>query len=471
MDVKCDVTDAAGRVTPAVPVGGGMALQARASPPASAPKASASASVGSAADGTYVYRDDGEVPASSSSGVAEDALVANDVGVRVAAMDARVGSGAGHAAGDAAAEGVSPDRLAAMRAKLRDKAIERSQREAFEREQHMALTWEQRAASHAAAVGGTALLLRRCPHCRKLMMGPAPAPGESDLELTLHTQACRFLPTELMAAALSAPALTEAQQRALFYVAASARTRSNEALEREGGLSLRARCKRLGFNDDALLGTLRWVRDGAPIIIHVSTSALEEILREGDPHYRSQHETRPMAISTWRDAKEAALFDSAYVGATAFEKPKYGCMNFTNDSNGVASAFPYGMHYLRLKSSLRVHATFANKNTGLSGDLLATCESYAHVLELFTDQELAAALRVGAALDADPRAAPPEASSAGVTSTYKELQVHGAIRIARDVEVLVLKRSAAGRDNAAVDVVKRKWEERGWRVEIVNSSP
>ena len=111
---------------------------------------------------------------------------------------------------------------------------------------------------------------------------------------------------------------------------------------------------------------------------------------------------------------------------------KYGSLNVTCDVRGVTSAHGYGDSYLLLARGVRLRATFACYDTGSDAarKCLATCEHYAHVMNAYSDAELAAALRVGAGRE-------PHGASGTAVAQYKEFQVHGPLELGRHVEALV----------------------------------
>ena len=233
--------------------------------------------------------------------------------------------------------------------------------------------------------------------------------------------------------------LTPRQIEALRFVNENASKQSDAALAR-GGL-LHARVAKLGFTEAQLAQTLHYIRDRAPLIIHVSAATLALLAR--DTHYRNQFETgtsRGALGEAARNGWEDALFGGAYHFATAHEKPKYGVLNTTSDGLGVRACAQYGAHHLVLKPSVRARATFAPQDSGgLPGRKLATCQHYGHVLNEYSDEELRAIISVAAA--------PPEhamasfrgsSSSATRAGVYKEAQIHGAVELRRDVEAVVV---------------------------------
>ena len=106
----------------------------------------------------------------------------------------------------------------------------------------------------------------------------------------------------------------------------------------------------------------------------------------------------------------------------------------------------YGSSYLLLKDHVRTRVTFTSRDSGVGKCNLGTCEHFAHVLAEFSDLDLRAVLsRVGSGSAASCQ------HDQYRETHYKEMQVHGDIVLARDVEAIVLvgEKDVAGRRLAA----------------------
>jgi hypothetical protein len=245
--------------------------------------------------------------------------------------------------------------------------------------------------------------------------------------------------------------LTPKQAAALAFVHSYASRAHAEALPK-----LRARVLALGLGAEAVDKTLAYVRDRAPLIIHFKPGRLS--LFTMDTHYRNQFETKTSCGTLSRSARETwenRLFGGSYSCAEDGERVKYGCLNFFGDQRGDMLAAPvYGDCYFLLKEEVRVRATFANMDSSQvankgGGQGLSTCENFAHVLLDFREDELRLALRVGCGTGVDATLGVQGTARAG---SYKEVQVHGPLRFAQDVALLVvpeLQRSAVADAAAA----------------------
>ncbi|CAK8996280.1 Hypothetical protein (Fragment) [Durusdinium trenchii] len=144
--------------------------------------------------------------------------------------------------------------------------------------------------------------------------------------------------------------------------------------------------------DYELQAVFSWVKDLAPLVIHVHLDNMGQFL-ETDEYYRNQFETKTScgAIDDGNETRkgwEQALFGDSYESAKPFDRCKYGALNVTNDYRGVTSAMQYGDSYLVLKD-VRLRATFcATDSGGIQGSRLGVCDRYAHVLAEYNDSEL-----------------------------------------------------------------------------------
>jgi Protein of unknown function (DUF3626) len=217
--------------------------------------------------------------------------------------------------------------------------------------------------------------------------------------------------------------LEPCQLAALLYVQSKAQSMHDSALP-----ALERRVQDLGFSGGALHRCLQYIRNDAPIIIHLTEFALNELVK--DTHYRSLFETgtsggfkQLSARRKWEDS----MFGSAYKECENHMRPKYGCLNITGDIAGVHPARYYGSLFITLASHVRHRATFFDKDSGGKAKVrsLATNELYAHVLNNYTDEDLRSALSVSRIGGAPSHC-----------NTYKEVQIHGPICLATDVQAL-----------------------------------
>ena len=151
----------------------------------------------------------------------------------------------------------------------------------------------------------------------------------------------------------------------------------------------------------------RWVA-GLPI--------LESLARDGI--YRSQFETGSSnggltahpGGDRWR--WESRIFGGAYDDTEASERPKYGALNYRRRRAGASPRF--GSAYLRLTGEVLTRSTFCFPDSVLEP------------VQFGVAAKMSLTEVAGAALDLD------------LLDDYIEAQVHGPVRLDRDVEALVL---------------------------------
>jgi len=224
-----------------------------------------------------------------------------------------------------------------------------------------------------------------------------------------------------------AASLEGCQRRSLDYVQTKALKMHTEALP-----ALKER-----VNDESKFGAaakdtnyldrcLQYIKDDAPIIIHLTEQTLQLLVK--DTHYRNLFETKTSGgtkDTTQRSQWESKLFGGAYDSAKPDERPKYGCLNISGDIAGVVPARRYGKCFIILAPHVRYRATFSDRDTGAHPTYsLATHDYYAHILAQYADADLQAALNV------------PLCGASSKCSVYKEVQIHGPVCLATDVQAV-----------------------------------
>lgn len=183
----------------------------------------------------------------------------------------------------------------------------------------------------------------------------------------------------------SAANLEPCQMDALRHVRNLARINHNKALP-----ELTQRFEGMGYTVADMWMTLAWIRELAPVIIHINLPVIGEFLSQ-DSHYRNQFETKSsqgLLDHSVRNSWEASLFGRAYQDADHFHRPKYGVLNVWNDPYGIYGCEQYGDSYLVLKD-VRLRCTLAPQDSGgLPAQRLAVLDYYAHTLLEYSREEL-----------------------------------------------------------------------------------
>lgn len=206
---------------------------------------------------------------------------------------------------------------------------------------------------------------------------------------------------------------------------------------------LEKRVASLGFTSTNLRDCLSYIQHDAPIVIHLPETALFALAQ--DTHYRNLFETNTSGGRRDKDIRarwERRMFGSAYDrdDCNPFDRPKYWCLNFTGDYTGVKKAKKYGKLCIFLSPDIRHRATFFHEDTGncfKESSTLATSEYYAHVLHDYTGDDLKAAIEVACISRMK--------GAASRNSSYKEVQIHGPVCLASDIQAL----SVPGREQEA----------------------
>jgi Protein of unknown function (DUF3626) len=186
--------------------------------------------------------------------------------------------------------------------------------------------------------------------------------------------------------------LNDTQAKAVRYVVKESRRQTQECFD-----EVLSKATRLGFSEDDLRATLKWIRDEAPILIHVNPTTIIPLLSK-DTHYRNQFETNSSHGSLDNSARvgwEDRMFKGTYGRfCSGFDRVKYGVLNTTKDPAGVVSCQGYGDSYFVLRG-VRLRTSFADKDSSSSDAQMASCEYYCQVLKNYSDLEFTDCLEVG----------------------------------------------------------------------------
>jgi hypothetical protein len=236
--------------------------------------------------------------------------------------------------------------------------------------------------------------------------------------------------------------LTAAQRGALAHVRQQARAGRADALRRLGSdvdiTGLGTAPITLNFHPDRLIA------DGRTVAESLATDGV----------YRGQFETgitngsRTAFLSGERDRWEEQLFGQAYhqPGAPPGERPRYGALNPHHFPDGGSPRF--GSCHLRLRPEVNARATFTVGDSHLGPRDVGTLDAFECVLAGVVEQAQATGVTLGLA-GVDPVAllagrlsprvgADPTVHPGRCLDDYVEAQVHGPVRLAHDVEAVVV---------------------------------
>mmetsp|Transcript_49699 Transcript_49699/g.118425 ORF Transcript_49699/g.118425 Transcript_49699/m.118425 type:complete len:640 (+) Transcript_49699:95-2014(+) len=247
--------------------------------------------------------------------------------------------------------------------------------------------------------------------------------------------------------------LVSCQQRAIRHIRRLAKANHERALPQ-----LQQKVKSLGYTDNDLWMTLAYIRELAPIIVHIDMDKMLQWI-EKDTHYRNQFETKSSGGLLKPDVRkkwERDLFGDCYSGAQGFDCCKYGVLNAMNDYRGVVKCKQYGDSYLVLKDA-RLRTTYTPEDSAnLKAERLAVLDFYAHVLAEFSETELTETLKVA---NSKEHALLGDSSRVG-NMKYKECQIHGEVCFNRHVERIVVADRHRGTDKESR--IKAAAAKHGW---------
>ncbi|CAE7250909.1 cal-1 [Symbiodinium sp. CCMP2456] len=250
----------------------------------------------------------------------------------------------------------------------------------------------------------------------------------------------------------SAAQLRPCQQAAIRHIRNLAQENHERALP-----ELQKRVQKLGYTDTELFMALSWVRELAPLLVHINLDKVGQFFMQ-DTHYRNQFETKTsggLLKTSAREKWERGLFGTAYDGARPAERPKYGVQNIWNDPRGVVGARQYGDSYIVLKD-IRLRCTLSPQDSAnLPARRLAVLDYYAHVLLEYSDKELKETIRVAEKGDEKVGDSEKVVEKWGM---YKEAQLHGEIDLRKHVDRLV----ANERHRKQADWVESICKKNGW---------
>jgi hypothetical protein len=223
-------------------------------------------------------------------------------------------------------------------------------------------------------------------------------------------------------------------------VLADVRTRAAE-LSRRAYPELLARAEERGFTETELQRVLRYVRDRAPLTINLDLNdqlyRSEALVVDGlidSGRYLNRFET--LGFHSGRDESEANFLGMSPQGArlASSERLKYGALNASHSPQGGATG--YGRSHLRLNPGIRPRLTFSPEDSlSTAKETIGTADHFAHVLLNANDDRFMEAMNHGSGR-CGPKVIAPR--------LYIELQIHGPVELARDVEALVANHSYRG---------------------------
>ena len=196
--------------------------------------------------------------------------------------------------------------------------------------------------------------------------------------------------------------------------------------------NLLARFQFKGHTKNDLNQVVKFIKKNIRIIIHVNLdSCLQYLIK--DDHYRNQFETNRShgtLSSSARMVWENNLFNNIYhKDIDGGERVKYGTINITNDPLGVTKCYGYGDSYLILKDNVKTRCSFIMGDSCAMDIHLCTFKYFNSILLFLKDEALDDVI--------DVSLGKATSRSSNSLHHYIEAQIHGPIKLSRDVELLV----------------------------------
>lgn len=187
------------------------------------------------------------------------------------------------------------------------------------------------------------------------------------------------------------------------------------------------------YGRDAYLALQDWIGVHALILVHirfdnpVTNGILIDALQD-DEYYRNLFEVHIGRGSTDKAARaewEGRVFGDAYDRVTAFDRPKYGTINLTNDPRGVqgAAAF-YGASFFVLKKDVTWRCTLTVDDSSSSDALPFSPRECSKMCERLESREKE---RLQMVME----------HKGDASDDYREVQIHGPLRFDRDIAYCV----------------------------------
>jgi len=149
-----------------------------------------------------------------------------------------------------------------------------------------------------------------------------------------------------------------------------------------------------------------------------------------------------------RASWETTMFNGFYDNAEPHERVKYGSLNIDSNPDGVMSTVAYGDAFIVLKQEVKYRITLVyGDSSGISYHLhIATPKYLTNILNYIPTTVLDAAIRVAKGQTIEY-----------ASYQYIEAQIHGELRMDRDVAKLIIKRSlyVSDKGQAVVEMCNR----------------
>lgn len=221
--------------------------------------------------------------------------------------------------------------------------------------------------------------------------------------------------------------LTPLQEKAISYA-----EKKSKIISKNLYLMILANYKFLGYTEDDLKTTIKFIQTTVPVVIHLSLDKVMKFLRD-DTEYRNQFETGTSGGALSKESRiqwEKTLFGGIYDHSEGYEKVKYGALNITLNPNGICCG--YGDSYLKLKDEVKKRITFVHGDSSAQKLDIATFSSPVPILNFLEKNELIDVI--------DVATGKKDFTKINLKGYYVEAQIHGPVRLNMDVDVLMVNK-------------------------------
>ena len=219
--------------------------------------------------------------------------------------------------------------------------------------------------------------------------------------------------------------LESCEKRAIRYVESSAKGLSESEYTRSTLLQ-KMKSIRRKYDESTLEKLQKFLQWDVPIIIHVHCIKLIPLLMN-DTHYRNLFEIGKGSGTNDQKTRangEDRLFGPSYKKATGNMRPKYGCLNIGLRSGGCSKALSYGDGYFVMNDkTIRWRTTMTIIDSLQSTAVTGTLKYNKHLLMKLDKNELSEL--IDAALHSK--------QGDNRQKTYREIQIHGPVKLDRDI--------------------------------------
>lgn len=213
--------------------------------------------------------------------------------------------------------------------------------------------------------------------------------------------------------------LTDKQQRAVDYS-----LKKSKIWQKNTYGDVLIKFSKKGYGENIMIKAIDYIKN-IDVIIHFNALLVFEFLLN-DGVYKNLFE-----IGRGNDVRadwEKMLFGGIYNDSRPEEKVKYGSLNITNNKEG-STAGRYGSSYMVIRKGMKKNISFIQGDSSAKELLLATFEYPVCLLNVVNDILFTHIIDISSG---------KKESALNNYGPYVEAQIHGPVRMAEDIERIVI---------------------------------